>query len=748
MEAASRKSIIQWLKRIERSQLSLREFFAGHDVPFSKARYSVYKRRFAAGGPEGLRDRRAAGGNRKLSREAETFLAGCLKRGGAVKLEWYREALREEYGCELSLSAVSRAVKRIAPAYMCRGRGRPKASEESAPAMNPVGGFELIIAVAYHLGWPQQTAEVIAEAVRRVKRTKRYEANKEYVDLRGRRPGGTFTKRFNQRQAVRRSRFASVTGKRARKNWASMNIMHDRRETLERKSVAVLSLPVITLNGHVRSADVALGQSLKHLCGFDYKQSSLTKYLSELKYLGVSTVLLNEVTQFWQHEWAAGPHGPLVCYYIDGNTKALWSTARVKQNKVTMLGRVMGCLEQVFIHDGLGHPIYFETFSGHGPVGEHILGMFEKIEAAILEVPGSRTTVQRAIVMDGASNSVRTLRAFSAQDTYHYITPLDANQWNDRRVRSLGRPARYRHGAATLREVELELEDSHAKGYLITSRAIKIEWDNGKRTVLLTSLPAQLVDASEVVGAYFKRWPAQELQFKTNKAVVAFHRVVGYGRQAIPNTRLFEAQQKAAQQVEHLTRTLQEPLRAIGVHEAAIAQLIPKERRLRAQTTISAGKRLVPQPLQKQFEAYDKKIRAHQQAIKKIEKDRAREFKKLRKQQQDWLRCQGKERIYTVDVELDQIVTFHRVSLANLYAYFIEHFLGGTAMSMASLLYRIIHLPAAIEETAETRHVRLRYNKKDPSLMKRLQAAIDQINRLHVHGPRHKLMQFSLEPAP
>ncbi len=41
MEAASRKSIIQWLKRIERSKLSLREFFEGNDVPFSKARYSV-----------------------------------------------------------------------------------------------------------------------------------------------------------------------------------------------------------------------------------------------------------------------------------------------------------------------------------------------------------------------------------------------------------------------------------------------------------------------------------------------------------------------------------------------------------------------------------------------------------------------------------------------------------------------------------------------------------------------------------
>ena len=748
MEAARRKLIINWLKRIERSKLSIREFFEAYEVPFSRSQYSIYKKRFAQGGAEGLYDRRAEGGNRRVSREAEIFLCGCLRREEGVSLEWLRGTLIEEYGCELSLSAISRAVKRIAPDYQCRGRGRPKSGAESEPEINPVGGFELILAVAYHLGWSEKTAEVISGAVKRLKRTKRYQENRDYVDWRGRTKGGKFTKRFNQRKEVRRKRFLSVTEKRKRKNWASMNIMRDGRETLERKSLAVLSLPVITMNGNVRSADVALGQSLKHLCGFDYKQSSLTKYLSELKYLGVSTFLLDELTQFWKEKLAAEQAGPLVCYYIDGNTKALWSSARVKQNKVAMLGRVMGCLEQVFIHDGLGHPIYFETFSGHGPVGEHILGMFEKIEEAIVEVPGSWTTVQRAIVMDGASNSVKTLRAFAAQDKYHYITPLDDNQWDERRVRSMGRPVRYRHGEATLREVELELEDSQEKGYLVTSRAIKVDWDKGKMTVLLSSLPARVVDASEVVCSYFKRWPAQELQFKANKAVVSFNRVVGYGRKEIINNRMFEAQQKAAQKVEQLTRTLKEPLREIGVHQAAIAKLIPKERRIRAKTKIIDGKRIVPKTLQKHFQEYDKKIRSHKQAITKVEKDHAQEFKKLRKQQKEWLRLQGKERVYTVDVELDQIVTFHRVSLANLYAYFIKHFLGGTSMSMGSLLHRIIHLPAVIEETEDTRNVRLRYNKKDQTMMNKLKSAIAKINRLQIHGPLDKLMQFSLEVSP
>jgi hypothetical protein len=179
--------------------------------------------------------------------------------------------------------------------------------------------------------------------------------------------------------------------------------------------------------------------------------------------------------------------GSLLCYYIDGNTKALWSSKRVKKNKVTMLGRVMGCVEQVFIHDGLGHPIYFENYSGHGPTGEHILGLFEKIEESIEDVPRSKARIFRAIVMDGASNSVKTLLTFAAQDTFHYITTLDDNQWNERRVRNRSYPMRYRYGAATLRDIEIELEDSHEKGYVISTRAIVVEWDNGRQTVLLTS---------------------------------------------------------------------------------------------------------------------------------------------------------------------------------------------------------------------------------------------------------------------
>ncbi len=744
------KSIIAWLSRIERSECTITEFFDKYNVPFSCSQYYLYKSRLKEFGESGLRDKRSEGGNRKLTGEGEAFVAGCVESNSDISLQWIQEALSKRFGVTLSPSGVTRLLQRLNPDRQKRARGRRREYKHKVePKHNSCGGFELIIALAYHLGWPQMTADAIKKSVKSLKRTKAFRYAEGSFDKEGRDKFGRFTAQYNQREDVRKSRFESITEKRRQKNWKSMNVIRDDIRTIERKSLAILSLPVITMNGGIRTVDSALGQELKHFAGFNYKQSSLTKYLNELKYLGVSANLLQNVVTFWAKCW--GPemkelsHRTFLCYYIDGNTKAVWSSMRVKQNKVTMIGRVMGCLEHVFIHDSFGHPVYFETYSGHGPCGEHILEMFEKIEGTIQEVPGSRTSVTRVLIMDGASNSVKTLRAFASQDKYHYITPLDDNQWKERRINSIGRPKRYRYGKATLREVVIELEDSQERGYLIRTRAIKIDWDNGKMTVLLTSLPVETAGLSEVVRSYFDRWPAQELQFKSMKSTVSLHRVAGYGKQKVEDEKVAQRQGHAAKMINRLTDTLKKPLEEIGAHEESIAKLIPKERRLRNQSEIIHGKRKLPERRREQLESYGKQIQSHEKEIKKIEKEHLDHFRLLRKHRREWLRLQGKETVYKVDVELDQIVTFHRVSLANLYAYFIKNFLGGQPMSMTDLLHKIIHLPATIKETDAVREIILDYNKKDKLMMEKLSEAIEKINALHVIGPQGKRMEFSFE---
>ncbi len=55
----------------------------------------------------------------------------------------------------------------------------------------------------------------------------------------------------------------------------------------------------------------------------------------------------------------------------------------VVTGKVTIQGRVMNCLEQVIIHDGYGHPIYFRTFSGNADLQKHALQSMENLNGLL-----------------------------------------------------------------------------------------------------------------------------------------------------------------------------------------------------------------------------------------------------------------------------------------------------------------------------------------------------------------------------
>jgi transposase len=619
MSVGSREQrIATWLDRLERSGLSPQRFVAKYRIPCSLMQLYRYRAAYQREGMKGLVDGRSQGNHRRIDAEAEGFLRGYVTAHPQGSRKELCEALQEQVGVQVTPPGLSGCLQRLG----IRVEG---ASRKASPLERwcPCAGMVLVVALAWHVGWPQATAAVIHQAIVKARSSSRFASAGQPRDSRGKNRRGQFTARYNGRADVRRERFQSVELKRGRKVVECMNVVQVKPPTLARKCLAVLLLPVVTGNGAIRTVNTALGPALRSLCGFQYKQATVGRFLSELKYLGVSEGLVQHLVGFWQRLWRqeSPPQevGALLCYYVDGNTKALWSSQHVKKHKVTVLGRVMGCLEQVFIHDSHGRPLYFETYAGQAPKGEYILSLFEKIERS-LEGPGAPLRVQRAIVLDAAGNSVRTLRAFASQRQYHYITSLDHNQWNPRKLRTQGRPQRYRYGAATLWDCEIELEDSTDKGYLLVTRAIRIQWDKGKETFLITSLPKSILGASVVVKAYFERWPDQELPFKGMKSVACLHRVAGYGRQQRPQPHVQKRQEELARKIQELKASVAEPLAALDAQEAQIAALIPKERRLRAKSRIVEGQRILPPEEAQALKDLSRQIDAHQRHVKAIRK--------------------------------------------------------------------------------------------------------------------------------
>ena len=738
-QADSVEAIVATMAKISSSGLSVGEYFRRCSVPFSQAQYFRYKRRMAKDGAAGLEDGRSLGNNRKLTPEAEAYLRGVHEHRPEMSLEDLGRALKNAMGMEVDCSTLSRFFQRVGEPVVWP---RPHEPERIT---TPGGGFEILAALAIHLGFVEHTAEVIGDAVRRFRRTAAYRDQRTSKDRQGR-EAGRFTAGYNQRQDVREKRFASVEEKRENKNYSRMALFETSRSVLERKSLAILAFPLITLNGGTRSANTPLGNTLEHFCGFNYQHHTLDKFLRELKYLGLSENLLRNQVGFWQEHWrklGESSELPLLCYYVDGNTKALWSQKRVKQNKVTMLGRVMGCLEQVFVHDGFGHPVYLETYAGKGPMGEHILGMMEKIEAA-LEGPGPELKVARVIVMDAASNGVRTLRAFAEQDRYHYITALDDNQWSPAKVREMGRAQRYENRDATLYDCQIELEDSHEKGYLVVVRAIRIDWDKGKTTVLITSLPQTIVGASVVVKGYFDRWPNEELQFRSMKSFACLNRVAGYGKKRLPDERARAKQKDLAGRIDQLRNELTAPLEALAEQDEQLVRKLEQQRRIQNRCAIIDGRRVVDEENQERLATLAPQIALCRRQSKAIEQEWGKQLRKLRRYEKEWLRLQSKEFVYQIDVELDQLMAYFRISLVNLSCWFLKQCMGNSKMSLARFLHTILLLPAEIELTRDLKRVKLRRNPKDPRRMNQLLPALERLNQFEIRDLDQRRFEFAL----
>ena len=733
--------ILSILKKIANSGVSVDEYLQRHAVPFSRPQCFRYKARFATDGLDGLLDGRGKGNHRKLTADAEGFLRGVRHANPWLSLQEICESLETALEIRVDRSTVSRFLKGVGEQIQWP---RPVEPER---IFTPCGGFEIIAALALHLGWAKRTADVILQERDRFRKSAAFRQERLSRDRKGRNSLGQFTGEYNRRADIRLRRFASVEEKREHKNYSRMAVFQAGEFILERKCLGILALPLITLNGTTRSANAPLGNALEHFCGYNYQHDTLDKFLRELKYLGISDRLLRDQVSFWQAHWRKfeeSPSGlPFLCYYVDGNTKPLWSEKRVKQNKVTMLGRVMGCLEQVFVHDGFGHPVYLETYAGKAPVGKHVLEMFEKIEDA-LEGPGPPLRVTRVIVMDAASNGVATLRAFAEQDRYHYITALDDNQWNPSKVREEGRAKRYYYGDATLRDCLLELEDSREKGYLVVVRAVRIDWDYGKRTVLITSLPKEMVGASLVVKAYFDRWPYEELQFRSMKSFACLNRVAGYGKKKLPDEKVRQTQKELQARITALRQSLHVPLKAIADQEERLAVCIDKQRRIHSQGQVVEGKRVVDEQTRPILRSLSREMAQCRRQIKAVESEWAKDLHRLRRYEKEWLRLQGKDYVYQIDVELDQIMAYFRVALVNLSSWFLHECLPKHTMSLAQFLHNILLMSAEIQLTQDTRQIRLRSNPKDPHSMARLEPALQKLNDLMIQHMDGRRIEFAV----
>ena len=103
-----------------------------------------------------------------------------------------------------------------------------------------------------------------------------------------------------------------------------------------------------------------------------------------------------------------------------------------------------------------------------------------------------------------------------------------------------------------------------------------------------------------------------------------------------------------------------------------------------------------------------------------------------------------KQKVYHVDVELDQLLTSFRLTFANLLAFLAKEILDHMPVEMNTLIQSILFLSGKIEHLPGRRKVCINKNKKDPKFMEKLSNGLSKLNALKIRHPSGAIYEFAL----
>jgi len=241
------------------------------------------------------------------------------------------------------------------------------------------------------------------------------------------------------------------------------------------------------------------------------------------------------------------------------------------------------------------------------------------------------------------------------------------------------------------------------------------------------------VDSSDIVKLYFNRWPSQELQFRYAKAVASLSRVSGYGRKILIDEKKEKERNDIEIKIEEMNFILGPYFEELESIEAKEKRLSNQIRRVKGRTKILiSGKRCGSKDDIESLILLDNKLSFQRQEEKELKIYHSKELKKIKGLKKKWKKIDNNLKTYTVDVELDQIVTYFRSILIHMYAYFLKHYLGSVKMDYESFVARIINISGEVCDDGKVRKVTFMSNRSDPEAMGGIKNAITEINALEI----------------
>jgi hypothetical protein len=196
--------------------------------------------------------------------------------------------------------------------------------------------------------------------------------------------------------------------------------------------------------------------------------------------------------------------------------------------------------------------------------------------------------------------------------------------------------------------------------------------------------------------------------------------------------------------VTHLKLILKSSLMEINAIELQLTDLYQQEKILREKSMIVKGKRILDDPDAVLLKECESQINRCIRQKAKIEKEDKDDFDKLKKNVEEEKRLRDKDKVYRIDVELDQIMTCFKMSFVNLCSFFLIKCFEGEKFELLTLMESIFQLDGSASVSDDRKIIDIEMNPKEPGLMDKLYKGLQILNTMQVHDLEGRGINFKV----
>jgi len=713
--------------------------------------------RFREGGEEGLVDRRFVEADEKVTDAVKLLIRGIVLARPGITSHEVADLLTRQTGTPIAASTIRPFLGKEG---LSRPEGRPPGTRiGKAPKVEPLGcaGAELLKAVAVESGAVQALTRALGEALEALPAP---DPALVVDDRANRDDHGRFLPEYNAGQARGDAevgpRFGPASERRKKKDLREMHVAKVSEAVLFRKVLSMVMLPAVIASPRWEALSNWQGAHLGPLVGYPYQAETLDKFLRELKLAGVSSVLRDAVAQYWigRQEPVSGA----VLLYADTSVKPLWTHTFMRSAKVSKLGgRVMPATSTVSLHAGCGTPVIYRSFSGHVSLPKEVPKLLAEYEAVAGE--GS---AQRVMILDREAHAVWLFKELAASN-WSYVIPLCSSVTGpNARFEDLGDWVPYKGAGDEVREGRLLLRDSRAGELSLWVRVVARRRHRTKKVAwFATNTEISLFDAPAVIDHYFARWPLQEHVFRDGAGMVGLDVHHGFGRAKIENVAVISGIEKLDARIRKLDAETAAAAPSPTTDRPSAAQIAEYEEwnraaRAKFDADVEAGRGATKAVRQRHrtlrtLEAWLEEQRTAKTAVEAEEKSRAEKAAKRAATRANLVterdQMAGRREIYTIDVELDEVMTAFKLTFMNLCREFMRTCLGGEHVELETLIRAVFSLPGERVRTEATEVIRIWRQPRDRRFMPLVERACRELTERGLLADGRRL-SFELADQP